>query len=187
MATKTKKRKGTKGKAKAKRTAGKKTAAKKTAAKKTKSAGRKPKHDRKELGKQVDALIKEGLAWNEIALQLGVDAGTARFAHDVFKVKPKDRITGTDAEIAKAIVAARDDENQAWGKIMARSGLGMGKVKAIYQEASGNSANQGYKVVQRRAALNGDGPAAKKKSGKTKAKKSTKAKGRKPRKRKNPS
>lgn len=136
-------------KKKTKKTTAKKTITKKAAPEKATRA----RHDREALMPQVVELRDEGeLGWEELASQLGIDPGLARLLYMTAKVKPKDRIKGDEDEVAAGIVEARDELQQAWGLIAARARLPESKVRRIYKETTGNSDQQGYKVVQERAA-----------------------------------
>lgn len=131
-------------------------------------------HERRlATGARVAELREEGANWTDICEELSIDGGTARFALQCFQVRPKDRIKGDDESIAAGIVAARDEQLCGWGEIMARSGLGMGTVKRIYTDATGNEANQGHHVAQARAEAKA--PAKEKATNPAKAK-ATKAK-----------
>jgi hypothetical protein len=84
--------------------------------------------------------------WAEIADELEIQPGKAMFLHMAAHVSPKDRIKGTDEEISAKIVELRngDPDNDvkglSWGQLMARSGLSEGKVRKIYEDASGTPA-----------------------------------------------
>lgn len=172
MATATKK-KGT----------GKKSGAKKTTkAKVEKAASTRPRHDREALMPQVVELRDEGeLGWEKIASELGIDPGLARLLYMTAKVKPKDRIKGDDETIAEGIVEARDELKQSWGLIAARARLPESRVRRIYQETTGNSHQQGYKVVQERTAAKREAAGETKKASakKSSAEKSSTAKAKK--------
>ncbi len=139
MATKTKKKSSTK----------KKAVAKKAAATTESSRTR---HDREALMPQVVELRDSGLGWEKIASELGIDPGLARLLWMTATVKPKDRIKGDEDEVAAGIVEARDEDKNSWGLIAARARLPESKVRKIYEETTGESHQQGYKVVQERTA-----------------------------------
>lgn len=130
-----------------------------------------------ELTTKVVEMRQKDKKWSEIGKALSITPGKAQFLAMVAAVKPKDRIKGTDAEVAKSIVAARDKDKQSWGQIAARAGIAEGRVKKIYEETSGKSAS-GSNVASLRASSNGSTKATKKGS----AKKASGAKGKKTRK-----
>ena len=77
--------------------------------------------------------------WKEIAAKLKEsDSNKVWFTYLCATVKPADRIKTDDEQaLAKAIVKARNVDQQSWPQIMARSGLTQGKVRSIYTEATG--------------------------------------------------
>lgn len=112
-----------------------------------------------DLTERVLELRSQDKTWDEIADKLKITPGKAQFLKMCSDVKPKDRIKGTDDEIAAGIVAARNDDEQSWGRIAARAGLPEGKVKKLYESASGKSSS-GQRVGRKAAAK----PAAAKKT-----------------------
>lgn len=113
----------------------KKTAAKKAPAKKVAASS-----GDAALGKQIASMRDEGQSWADIADTLEIKPGKAMFLHMCATVKPSEKITfKDDADLAKKVVAARDKENLSWGTIMARTGLSGGKLRQLYEEASGTS------------------------------------------------
>lgn len=149
---------------------------KKTAKPAAKSGGR-PRVDRAALAKKVvDLRDNGGLGWAEISAEAGADQGVCRLVYMQAKVPKSEVISGSDKEVAKAIVQGRDKLNQSWGYLAARSRLPQSKVQKIYTEATGNDWRQGYAAVQARVA---DAPAKPKKStAKAKAEKTASAKSR---------
>lgn len=103
-----------------------------------------------DLLKQALLLRDAGLTLQQMATKLKVTTNKVGFLFLCDSVRPKDRIKGTDEEIAAAIVHQRDVEHHSWAMLMARTGFSQGKVKKIYSETTGKSANQGYSVVSSR-------------------------------------
>lgn len=150
----------------ARKATGRKQATGKAAtAKAAKSNGRVSTIDPRDL--QVQAKVAElrakGKSWTEVCEAFKVSTGNKgrlELAYFYSLVKPKDRIKGDDDEVASAIVEARED-NQPWGLIAARCGMPEGKVRKLFESASGKSA-KGLNVASKRKAARGDEPAAKK-------------------------
>jgi hypothetical protein len=126
----------------------------------------------------VELINDEGKTINSAADALGIDPATANWLYTVASVKPKDRIKGSDEEVAARIVELRDVENTPWHHIAARAGLSISKTKAIYTETTGEDANQGHIAAQRRAAARAEAEPkkVKAKTGSTKATSKDKAK-----------
>lgn len=103
-----------------------------------------------DLLKQALALREDGLTLQQIATKLKVTTNKVGFLFLCDSIRPKDRIKGTPEEVAAAIVHQRDVEHHSWAMLMARTGFSQGKVKKIYAETTGKSANQGYSVVSSR-------------------------------------
>lgn len=145
-----------------------KTTSKKSTKAKAKTAkAAKPAVDRTALNdslrEKAVKLRDKGTKIGDIAEALSTTTNKVQMLLLVADMKPKDRIKGHDPEL---IVAARDEQNQSWAQIAARSGDdSIGKVKRVYSEATGRDANQGYAAVQAR---NPD-KAATKKAAKAKA------------------
>lgn len=89
------------------------------------------------LQSQVVAAFKEGDKLSDVATKFHITPGKAALIKMQAEVKPKDRIKAdNDKDLAKLIVAARK-EGASWGLIMARSGLGEGRVRSLYKSGSG--------------------------------------------------
>lgn len=127
------------------------------------------------LREKAVKLRDKGTKIGDIAEALSTTTNKVQMLLLVADMKPKDRIKGHDPEL---IVAARDEQNQSWAHIAARSGDdSIGKVKRVYSEATGRDANQGYAAVQARAPKSAPVKAAKgKKTAKETAIKATKGK-----------
>lgn len=121
-------------------TATKKAPAKKASAKATETTSAEDRRAaRKELADKIVEARNEGQKWEEIAATFGTSTGRAMLLHMEATVKPKDRIKGTEEEVAAKIAEARDEERQSWGQIMARTGLAETKCRNLYEQATGNS------------------------------------------------
>ena len=185
----TTKKKTTSKKSAAKKTAPKKTTAKKTAApKKTVKKDDGPSRAEKRealLAQVMDLVDGDGLSFDEAAKQLKVNRSTVIDLHVIGSVKPKDRIKGSEEEVAAEIVRQRDEENVAWHVIAARAGVTKTRARAIYEETSGSDSRQGMAVMTRRAeakaatAPSSKGAKSGTKTAAAKAKKSAKTKSRK--------
>lgn len=156
MATKTKTRSKTRPKAKSKT--------------ESRPVGRPKLHDDAALTDKIVTLEGKGLKLGEIAEKLNITTNKVQMLRLIRDLRPKDRIKGTEEEVAAAIAEARDVRNEAWAVIIARTGMSMGKVKRLYTAHTGNVANQGYSVVSRRSGAsevstngngNGNGASAK--------------------------
>lgn len=119
---------------------------------------------------------EEGKPWAEIAEELGLNQGRCMSLYMTASVKPKDRIKfDDDDDLAKQVVRLREKDLLSWGLISARSGVGEGKLKRLFEEASGTPA-LGHRIGRGgRFPTNGDRPAPAEKAPKAK-KQSAKAK-----------
>lgn len=88
----------------------------------------------------------EELSWSDIAAQLGFGDGNATgrlqflFEEELVRRTPRLRITAkTEEELGTKIRKARDNDQLSWGKIMARTGLGLQRVRNLYEEAGGTA------------------------------------------------
>lgn len=82
---------------------------------------------------------KENKNWSEIAEELDIGQGKAMFLY--MKVNAEPLTFKDDADLAKKVVALRTGkEPESWGLISARSGVSEGKLKKLFEEASGNPA-----------------------------------------------
>ncbi len=94
----------------------------------------------KELQKQVVSKLKGGAKLAEVASELKITPGKAAFLRMCAEVKSADRITADDDKaLAKKVATARKEGN-SWGRIAARAGIPEGKVKRMYEQATGKSA-----------------------------------------------
>lgn len=99
------------------------------------------------LGAKVFELREEReLSWGEIAEELGYGDGNAtgilqfRYEEELVRLNPRLRITArNDDELASKIQKARDNDLLSWAKIMARTGLGLGRCRTLYEEAGGTA------------------------------------------------
>lgn len=127
--------------ARKKTAAAKKTAAKKTAS--AKSATRSTAVDRKaedlKMTEKLKSYQDKGLSLKDASDKLGIRPAKARRLLQVSGVRPKDKIVGTDKDVAAKIKKARDDEGVSWGVLRARTGMTTRKVKAMYASAGGKS------------------------------------------------
>jgi hypothetical protein len=89
---------------------------------------------------------EDEMSWGAIAEELGYGDGNQtgllqfRFEEEYVRRNPRLRITAkTDAELGAKIRKARDADQLSWGKIMARTGLGLSRVRKLY-EADGGTA-----------------------------------------------
>lgn len=93
-----------------------------------------------DLSSQVVDLRNADTSWAEISEQLGIGQGKAAFLYMCATVAPKDRIVAKDEDTLSAkIVEARDEHQLSWGQIAARASIPEGKVKHLYETASGTS------------------------------------------------
>ena len=152
-----------------------KSAAKKAAPKKADGPTRAEK--RQALLENVMSLVDgDGLSFDEAAKKLGVNRSTVIDLHVIGSVKPKDRIKGSEEEVAAEIVRQRDEENVAWHVISARAGITKTQARAIYEETSGSDSRQGMAVMTRRAEAKAPAKTADSKKAKTAASKAKKEK-----------
>lgn len=99
------------------------------------------------LGAKVYELREEEeLGWGEISERLGYGDGNAtgklqlRYFEEEVRRNPRLKITGkNEEELGRKIRKARDEDMLSWGKIMARTGLGLQRVRALYDEAGGTA------------------------------------------------
>jgi hypothetical protein len=140
-AKKTTKRVGkvTSRKAQPKRQAAKPKPKPKPAAKERKDAGPRQKlADRfAKEGAELRALVEGGTELPAAAKKLGISLGKAQRLYARATLAPGDLVSGTDAEVAKAIVRLRDEEELAfvsdiWARVPGMSGT---RIKKLYKEA----------------------------------------------------
>lgn len=87
------------------------------------------------LGPKIVAMVKAEKTWAEICKATGLNQGQALWEYTVAtekKIAIKD-----EKDLAKHVVNLRNKEKLAWYIIAARVGVGQGKVKAVYEEATG--------------------------------------------------
>jgi hypothetical protein len=113
------------------------------------------------IGKQiVDLRDNQELSWADISDQLGIGQGKAMLLHMYASVEPSDRITArNDEELGKKIAKARES-GLSWGQIMARTGLGEGKCRSLFEAASGES-SMGNRIGKGGRYPSGDAPVKK--------------------------
>jgi hypothetical protein len=113
--------------------------AKKVVAKKTRATKTVDKMAKAEANadKVVALVDTKGMSMADAAAKLGIAPALAKRLYLKATTNPTDRIVGTDKELGKKIAALRDKENVAWPKIRARSGLAPGKMRQLYEEATG--------------------------------------------------
>ena len=131
----------------------KKGTARKGTARKAKAAGaggQKMLERYNQQGSQLAELVdKQGLSVSDAAAKMKISKGKATRLYARAKVKPSQRVVGTDAEVGKAIVKMVDQDGLKWTPdVWARTGLRPVKAKALYKAAGG-------KGTTGRAAANG--------------------------------
>lgn len=91
-----------------------------------------------EVGEQiVEMRDNQELSWADISSQLEIGQGKAMLLYMYASVADEDRITAPNEDsLGKKIVKARND-GLSWGQIMARTGLGEGKCRSLFEAASG--------------------------------------------------
>lgn len=96
-----------------------------------------------QLSKALMAGLAKGKTVSAMSAELGRPIGKLLMLKMIAEVSEKDIIKGTPAAVSKMIVAARDNGNQSWGQIMARTRDERGnpytqaRVRGIYTEATG--------------------------------------------------
>ncbi len=123
-------------------TPAKKAAAKKAAATTDEMSTREARRaENLEVGEQIAALRdNDGLSWADISTQLEIGQGKAMLLYMYATVPDDERITAPNEEsLGKKIVKARES-GLSWGQIMARTGLGEGKCRSLFEAASGDTA-----------------------------------------------
>jgi hypothetical protein len=190
------KRKPESKKTSAKRNTSKRTAAKKTTGRKPASAKtttRSSAVDRKaedlKLTEKLKSYQDKGLSLKDASEKLGIRPAKARRLLQTSSVRPKDKIVGTDKDVASKIKKARDDEGVSWGVLRARTGLTTRKIKAMYASAGGKGTSTTKKTAAkkpttRKAKTNTRTTAKRSAKSTTKAAAKTKATARAPRTRK---
>ena len=123
------------------------------------------------LSPQIVEMRENGAKWSEIQETLGIAQGRAMLLFLKATTAPKERINGkTDEELAAKIVKARNEDKLSWGQISARSGIGEGRARSLFEQASGESA-RGNRVGRGGRYPDGDTPPAKETKAKAPAKK----------------
>ena len=100
--------------------------------------------DNDDRTKEVVALLKKGKSLGETAKELGVTVN--QIAPTYYKAEPIADPSLKIDDDAKSIVAARDEDGLRWERIAARSGLTVGKVKALHEEGGGDEAKRTGRV-----------------------------------------
>lgn len=128
-----------------------------------------------ELGERiVEMRDNDGQKWGEIAEALDIGQGKAMLLYMYASVPEDERITANnDEQLGKKIVKARND-GLSWGQIMARTGLGEGKCRSLFEAASGETA-LGNRIGKGGRYPSGEGAPAKKAGVAKKAAKTAKA------------
>lgn len=99
-----------------------------------------PASDPEFMAQVVELRDEQELKWPEVAEQLECQQGKAMLAYLIATIPAKERIKAkTDEEFGEKIVAARDEDQNSWGRISARTGLPESKVRKLYEETSGVS------------------------------------------------
>jgi hypothetical protein len=88
---------------------------------------------------QVKKLVDGGASIAEAAKKVGIATGLAKRLYNKAAVNPKDRIVGSDKEVAKKIAVLRDKENVPWPVIRARTGMSPKQMRDLYEDATGKS------------------------------------------------
>lgn len=121
---------------------------------------------------------KDGKDWGAIAVASKTTVGKALLLYKTAKLTTKEKITGTDAEVGKAIVRLREKDMMSEGDLMARTGFAPGKLHRVYEDASGKpwgdfrigkggrtpSSSNGSKPASKKVASNGAKKSTKKSS-----------------------
>lgn len=112
------------------------------------------------MGKIKSLRDEKGLVWSEIGEKLKMPSQKAQMAY-FFAVVPKsEKVSGTEAEIGKAIVRMRDKEGKSATEVCARVGLTLSSVIALYDRNGGT----GWKENKSRPGRKSDGAPPKKSS-----------------------
>lgn len=94
-----------------------------------------------DVGARIAKMRENKTPWATIAEELGIGAGKAQLLYLQHQVAPSDRIEGrNEADLAKRIVSARDNQKLSWGAISARSGLTESRCRRIYEDTTGTPA-----------------------------------------------
>lgn len=132
-------------------------------------------HKQADLIDQVMELRSDDKSWSEVSDALSIGQGKAMYMEMIGNVDDDTLIDSdslSETALAKAIVAAREKEKQSWGQISARTlgKVGEGKVRSLYESASGKSASDSeIGKGGLRAGANGSAAPAKKASAGKKA------------------
>jgi hypothetical protein len=100
--------------------------------------------DNDDRTKEVVALLKKGKTLGETAKELGVTVN--QIAPTYYKAEPLADPSLKIDDDAASIVAARDEDGLRWERIAARSGLTVGKVKALHEEGGGDASKRTGRV-----------------------------------------
>lgn len=104
----------------------------------TESDGRKGLDIDPRLAKKVAKARDEGVAWADIVEEHEISTGKAMLLNMFARVEEEDRITGTPAQVAKKVVKERNN-GYSWGALMARTGIGEGRLRKMFEEETGES------------------------------------------------
>ena len=127
----------------------------------------------KEIKKLRDSKPKK--TWAEVSDKVGEPVARCMLLYEFADVKPSERISGSEAEVGRQIVKARDKEKQSWARIMARTGQTEGFCRRAYEEATGKS-TKGHRIGKGGRYPDSTGSRPRKTSGKAKTGKKAPAK-----------
>jgi len=122
----------------------KQTARKATGVAREKAAAAREKAAKQKLAKdsrdkdRAERMKARGKSIKEIAEALSTPPARVRKLLREASVNPKDKIVGTDAEVAKQIVKLRD-AGDSWPSIRVRTGMSGAKIRSLYAEAGGKA------------------------------------------------
>lgn len=123
--------------------------------------------------KVIGRMVKKGASLGEVAKELGLTVGQVapEFYRQEVEQGVIDEIDAkNDRELAKKIVVARDKQGLRWERLAAATGLGVARVKTLYEEGGGDLSDTYTGKGRNFNAVNG-GSVAKAKTTKAKASK----------------
>lgn len=92
----------------------------------------------REQGLELKKLLAGGKSLPDAAAALGISKGKARRLNMQLSVKGSDKIVGTDTEVGKAVVKAKDG-GDSWPVLAAKTGKTVRALKSLYEQTSGNA------------------------------------------------
>lgn len=95
---------------------------------------------------RAERMQGRGKSVKEIAETLDTTPARIRKLLREASVNPKDKMVGTDAEVAKQIVKARD-AGDSWPSIRVRTGMSGAKIRKLYAEAGGKATGRAKKAA----------------------------------------